>query len=273
MKHIVIFLLLTPSIVFAQSEFDQKMAKKYGNNSLKNTNTEVIQKKQERFDNNNKEEKTDNVYHPSPFIFSENYNWVRWGAPVYGYSNFYPTFYYDRFGLRHPSRIYEYNTGKRDTIKGKKLHWRLGLSYNTKNQFGGWISIGNRNFFMSEYCTYISNDESYFYSDITMNEIITWNDQQLDDILLGGVIYLGGGIKLNKFGVYVMPGYGWDKRNFQFFDELYILSNNGKYSINNYNKKYVTGKFGVIFDYKYVSSKLDYNPFTNVLSFGVGIVL
>lgn len=272
MKNIFILLLFVfPIFAFSQSEIDQKRAKRFGSNNTQITNTESNQKKQEKDNTIYRNNRVNQIYHPSPYFYHDN--WLRWGAPAYGFSNFYPIYYYDRFGLRQPGRIYEYNTGKKDTIKGEKLHWRFGLSYNTKNQMGGWLSVGNNKLFMMEYCNYISNDESYFYSDITMSEVKSWDDEQLKDIQLGGVIYLGGGIKFNNLGIYLMPGYGWDKRNYQFFDELYILSNNGKYSFTNYDKKYLTGKFGLLFDYKYVSSKLDYDPFRNTLNFGFGVVL
>ena len=79
-------------------------------------------------------------------------------------------------------------------------------------------------------------------------------------------------MKTGLVGFYLMPGYGWEINNFQYFDELFILSNNGKYSFPNYKENYFTGKVGLLFDIKNVSVKFDYNPFREHMGFGLGIV-
>ncbi len=276
MKKLFFLILLIPSLIFGQSERDQKLAIKYGNKSSQTTSSESSSKsKIKEVDFHKKTQKfgTHGTFDRPVYYDYDRYNWVRWGAPVYGYSTFQPIYYYDRFGFRQPGRIYSYTDGRRDTIRGEKKHWRLGLSFNSEKQMGGWFSYGNKTFFMFEYCSYVESDKSSFIPDLTMSEVIPWNDKRLDDLKNGGTIYAGGGFKLNKFGIYIMPGYGWGNTNFQFFDEYYILSNNGKYSFPNYSESYLTGKFGVIYDYKYFTSKLDYNPFRNDINIGVGIVL
>jgi hypothetical protein len=275
MRKLIFVLLFIPYLIFSQSEREQKLSFRSGNNKTQTTKTESYDKTSVRTSEINRRQTRRTT---TPIFYGQSYydynmNWGRWGAPLYGYSGFYPFYYYDMFGFRQPGRVYTYNDGKIDTIKGKRQHWRLGLSFNTENQIGGWITYGNKVFGIVEYTSYLTNDKSTFLPDLTMDYVILWNDDRLNDIFKGGSLYFGAGYKINKFGFYIMPGYGWDTNNFQFFDELYILSNNGKYSFPNYKENYFTGKFGIIYDYKYFTSKLDYNPFRNNINIGIGIVL
>lgn len=277
MKNLLVILLLLPLSVLSQTEIDQKLSFRNGTKTSQSTNTEPYQKtnirqadlsrKKQTFENNS-------VFGQERIYYDyDRLNWIRWGAPISGYSNFYPFYYYDRFGLRQPGRVYKHYDNRLDTVKRERQHWRLGLSYNTDNQLGAWVAYGNKRFLMVEYSSYLTNDKSSFLPNLTTDYVMSWNDKRLDDITYGGVVYVGGGVKFNKFGMYIMPGYGWDINNFQYFDEFYILSNNGKYSFPNYTEKYFTGKFGAIYDHKYLSAKIDYNPFRNNLNFGIGIVL
>ena len=272
MRHLILLFLLLPSFLISQTEREQKLYIKHGTYSSPQNNeqsSKIVQRdnsyayKQQTFNNNS-------FINRNPSYDHSRSRWAGWGAP-YNYNNFIPFYYYDRFGLRHPGRIYN-SGGKQDTVKGQKTHWRVGLSYNTDNQLGGWVTVGNKNFFMFEYCSYLDNDQSSFLPNITMDEAISWNDRRLDDIVIGGGVYAGGGIKFNSLGVYIMPGVGWDRSNFQFFDELFILSNNGKYSFPNYSDTYFTGKVGIIYDYKMLSTRMDYNPFRQYITFGLGLV-
>lgn len=275
MKKLIFVLTFIPFLVFSQNEKNEKMAFRNGTKPSQSNSTESSQKTNIREDNLSRKKQT----FGNPTIFEPVYydydrlNWIRWGAPISGYSHFYPMYYYDRFGFRQPARVYVYGDNKRDTVRRERQHWRLGLSYNTDNQLGGWVTYGNKRFFMVEYMSYLTSDQSSFVPNLTMDYVMSWNDKRLEDITYGGVVYMGGGFKINKFGVYIMPGYGWDRNNFQFFDEFYILSNNGKYSFPNYNENYFTGKIGGIYDNKYLSAKIDYNPFRNNVNFGIGIVL
>lgn len=275
MKNLLVILLLLPLSVFPQTERDQKLSFRNRTKTTQTTNTEQSEKttiRRTEIDRRNTPTNTPIFYGPSYYDY-HRFDWIRWGAPIHGYSGFYPFYYYDRFGFRQPARIYTYENGKKDTIRGERQHIRLGLSFNTDNQIGGWFTYGNKRFFILEYSSYLSNDRSTYLSDLTMDIVIPWNDQRLEDITKGGVIYAGGGYKLNRFGFYIMPGYGWERNNFQFFDEFYVLSNNGKYSFPNYKENYFTGKVGVIYDYKFLTTKVDYNPFRNIINLGVGFVL
>lgn len=276
MKRFLILLFLIPIIGFSQTEREDKLRIKRGGPTATAQTSETQQKilKREEYYSQQKQsfETNNNVFNGNTYFNNYDWRWRMWGAPMSGFVNYTPSFYYDRFGLRQPSRIYRMANGEEKTVKGEKTHWRLGLSYNTDNQLGGWVTTGNKTFFIAEYCSFVPNDQSSFVPGLTMDYVITWNDRQLDNIVNGGVIYGGAGVKTGVIGIYLMPGYGWESNNFQFFDELFILSNNGKYSFPNFQENYFTGKFGVLADIKTLSIKLDYNPFRNNLNFGAGIV-
>lgn len=277
MKNILIVLLFLPSFCLSQSERDEKLRFKSGQSQHVTQSTESQQKITHKTHNNLSSQREifqtgPNILMPNRYYDDLEWRWRNWGAPISGVVGYTPSFYYDRFGFRQPSRIYRMSDGEQKVVKGDKTHWRLGLSINTKKQLGGWLSVGNQRFFIGEYTSYVSNDQSSFLPSLTMADVIPWNDQRLDEIKLGGELYLGAGIKLSSFGLYIMPGYGWERNNFQFFDELFILSNNGKYSFPNYDDRYFTGKLGIIYDYKMITTKMDYNPFRNNINFGAGII-
>lgn len=271
MKYILYLLIFVPSVVFCQSEREQKLA--FRQNVIQNSSTNNETSTKSQYNKSIvKNEPINNFQYVSSYDF-DRWDWINWGAPSYGFTGFVPSFYYDRFGLRQPSRIYSMGNGDKKVVQGQKKHFRLGLSYNTKNQLGGYFTYGNKSFFILEYSSTISSDKSSFIPNLTMDNVILWEDKKLDDIIYGGTVYVGGGVKFNSFGAYVMPGYGWEISNFQFFDEFYILSNNGRYSFPNYNTKFLTAKAGLIYDYKFLTTKLDINPFRNYINLGIGLVI
>jgi hypothetical protein len=278
MKKLTTILLLIPIFVFSQTEREQKTAIR-NNSSVPQTqsfsnpklSSESFQKTsiRETPTRNYNFGTTRNYNYGDPFSFNR---WYRWGAPTFGY-NFYDNWsYFDNWGFRQPARIYVYNDGRRDTIRGKKTHIRTGVSYTTSNQIGGWLTIGNKNYFIAEYVTKNPQDISTFYSDVTMDMVIGWNDRRTSDIIKNNIFYFGVGRKTDIFNYHVMLGIGNEKVNYQFYDDLLILSNNGFYSFKNYSKQFTTLKVGLIRDFKFVSVKGDYDIFRRNVSFGLGIL-
>lgn len=268
------FILLFPFTLFCQTEKEQKLKIRSNSENISYTSNVESKNKMIQRDNSKKQSFENNDWFSNPSYYNfDRHRWTLWGAPSFGYVNYIPSYYYDRFGLRQPRRIYNMSNGDKVTVNGVKNHYRVGLTFNTDSQLGVWGSIGNKTYFITELSFYLDNDQSSFLPNLTMDEVIPWNDMKLDDIVNGGVFYAGAGFKTNKFGFYLMPGYGWESHNFQFFDELFILSNNGKYSFPNYNENYFTGKLGALVDYKMVTFKFDYNPFRQNVSFGLGVIL
>jgi len=69
-----------------------------------------------------------------------------------------------------------------------------------------------------------------------------------------------------------MVGFGREKSNFRYFDETYILSNNGEYSFPNYNRSFNTFKIGSLLNItNKVNSKIDYDLGDGSISWGIGL--
>jgi hypothetical protein len=276
MKNLVLFLMLCSNLLIAQNERSEKLGKKFNSTPTTTTNSS---ERSEKVTNRNNTYRTQTYETPRntyqrPIIYNGfDYNWVRWGAPYNDFLFYTPSFYYDRFGFRQPMRIYQMSDGNKKIVNGEKMNYRIGVGYGFKDNLSFWASVGKRNFFMVEYSTILESDKSSFMSNVTMDDVIRWQDERLEDIRYGGTIYMGAGRKFSKFGAYVMGGYGWETHNLQFFDELYVLSNNGRYSIRDYNEKYFTAKLGAIYDHKYISLKTDYDLFRNIFNVGFGITL
>ena len=198
--------------------------------------------------------------------------WNLWGAPLYGFNYWTPGFYYDSWGYRNPYRVYYYNGGKADTIKGKPTRVSFGIQ-GSKNMAGAWMTIGNKGYFIVDYSQFIQNDESTFYPQLTMDKVIPWSDQKLENLQSGYNFYAGLGKKFGRTGLHAMIGFGREKEKYQFLDEMSILSNNGKYSILVSDQNYIGTKLGMIHDFKRASLKLDYDMTRKRLFAGIGINL
>lgn len=212
-----------------------------------------------------------NVYHPGWDDWGWGWNrWNRWGAPI-GYNFWTPGFYYDPWGYRNPTRIYHYNDNRRDTVRGKATRVSFGVQGSTGGQAGAFLTLGNRGYFIAEYNQIFQRDESLFYPDLTMDKVLPWNDQKLEDIRKGNIVYLGFGKKISRTGLHASMGFGRAEKRYQFFDELFILSNNGKYSVREFNENFFTVKIGALHDFGRGTLKVDYDPIRKQAFFGAGV--
>lgn len=279
MKKFFLYFILSISIPFngiTQSERDQKT-------SIRNTpqtkssnfqnQSEIYEKSSIRQQNY----QSPNPRYPQPVIYNDPWmwnRWNRWGTPVYGY-NYFDTWYMnDYYGRRIPTRVYYYSDRKTDTIYGKPLNTRLGINFSTQKDIGGWITIGSKNFFFFEVNTKIVNDNSTYYNDSRVNFISAsqiWKDERKEDIKKGSSVYIGFGAKFKNTQPYLALGFSKEKNLYQFYDETFILSNNGLYSFNSNTRNITSFKMGLIQDWKRFSLKADYDPFRNNFGFGVGL--
>jgi hypothetical protein len=198
--------------------------------------------------------------------------WNMWGAPLFGFDYWTPGFYYDSWGYRNPYRVYHYSGGKADTIKGKPTRVSFGIQ-GSKNMAGAWLTIGNKGYFIVDYSQFIQNDESTFYPQLTMDKVIPWGDQKLENLQSGYNFYAGLGKKFGRTGLHAMVGFGREKEKYQFFDEMFVLSNNGKYSILASDQNRIGTKLGMIHDFKRATLKFDYDLTRKRLFAGIGINL
>lgn len=273
-----IFTLLVSISSFSQTERDSKLSIRNNtpsqstNSQSRTTSTEVFQKQEIR--NQNDKPKTTTfipVYHSygNPWGFNR---WNRWGAP-YSYLDYYDWNVSDRWGYTRPARIYKQTSGKFDTIVSKKNKIRMGLNFSTNNEIGGWFTIGKGIYFKGQFNKIISNDESEFYDNPNVNFFnasTVWGDKRLEDITKGWSVYFGLGREFKYFGVNLSLGVGNEQENFQFYDELNILSNNGKYSFKNFIDNYVSTSVGITHDYKFLSISADVDPIRKTFWLGAG---
>lgn len=284
MKKILSILLFFPILVFSQTERQQKEAVRSGtvipSSPSPSLRTETQQKIDVRTENNSRNYNNNTTpnynFGPKPYYNPYNYynsynRWSRWGAPLYGYSFYNDWYYFDRYGFRQPARIYYYDSGKTDTIRGQQTHSRFGIGYTLKNEFSGWVTIGNKNYFVAEYSKKIQKNESTYFPNLTMDKVLPWNDQKLNDLIEGWSFHLGMGHMFKDFGLEFMLGWNQDRYYYQYFDELYILSNNGKYSFKNYSDDYMSMKIGVIKDINKLSLRASFDPIRAKMNLGVGL--
>jgi hypothetical protein len=283
MKNILLVFLFFPILVFSQTEKSQKESYRQSqNNSLPTIIPNRTPEVQQKFDfrENNRpnntpiyQPKNPSYYYANPYYYNR---WSMWGAPSsYLY---YDDFYYrNRWGYKSPARIYYQNDGKRDTVVSKKNKIRMGVNMSTKNEVGGFITVGRETYFKASFNKTFYHNESTFYSNITMDVVQQWvrnnptQNYRLNDIKDGWNLYLGIGKEFGNFGANVSLGIGYEKDLYQYFDGTYILSNNGKYSFSNFVNNYTTLSFGLTHDFKFLSLSADYDPFRKDLYFGLGI--
>jgi hypothetical protein len=189
--------------------------------------------------------------------------WNRWGAPMYGYNYWTPGIYYNDWGYRKPARIYVYDNGKRDTVKGKPTNFSFGVqSVSFKNQIGGWATIGDRIYFITEYNSTINKDNStYFpYGKITQVDF-----PMVDDLVSVNSFYIGLGKKINKTGFHIMVGTINENVKYRGKDDI------GFITFPKYNNQYASIKVGVIRDFKNTTLKIDLDPTTKSATLGFGL--
>lgn len=281
MKHIFFLVLLFPSITFSQTEREQKAIIRSGTQTqstvppTRTNSNEIFQKQEIRRESSAPKNVIVSPQRPlygNTWGFNRWDRWNRWGAP-YSYLDFYEWNTYDRWGYRTPARIYQYSDGKRDTIVSRKNKTRLGINFSTDNQVGGWITVGRAIYFKGQFSKVISQDRSEFYTHPRVNfynATFNWNDQRLSNISKGWSVYLGLGREFKNLGINLSLGFGNETENYQFFDETYELSNNGKYSFKNFMDDYMTLSLGLTHDYKFLSINAEVDPIRKTFFLGTG---
>lgn len=282
MKKFIFFtiLILTVSISsFSQTERDLKLSIRSNTQSQsppsqsRIQSTELFDKQEIRREQNRPKPPSFVPAPPPTWGGIGGWNqWYRWGAP-YSFNSFYDWDVYDRWGYRRPARIFQLSDGKTDTVVSKKNKVRLGINFSTNNELGGWFTIGKGVYFKGQFNKIISTDQSEFYDNPNVNfynASTVWSDQRLEDIVKGWSVYLGVGREFKHFGVNLSLGFGNEQENFQFYDELNILSNNGKYSFKNFVDNYVSTSIGLTHDYKFISITADVDPIRKTFWLGAG---
>lgn len=286
MKYIIFLLGFIPTILFAQERQQKLNFRTPPSRSFSTPSPSYDQPRQPQVNRNYEQyqkqnfrrEREENRFHGggrNNYYFYDPYwdlgwnRWYGWGAPRWGWNYWEPYWYYDNWGYRQPARVYVYKDGRSDTIKGQKTKFNLGVQ-KIQDQIGGFFAVGNNIYFIAEYSHSYKRDESSYYTNITMEDVMRWQDTKLSDINKLGSFYAGLGKRLGRLGLHTEVGYNSETVRYQYFDELFLLSNNGLYSFPKYNSNYLSLKVGGLYDYKFSTFKLDYDITRNVISVGGG---
>lgn len=206
-----------------------------------------------------------NIIVRDPFFNDWGWGWNRWnmwGAPGFGWNFWQPSFYWNDWGYRQPARIYVYNNGRRDTIKGKKPVISFGIQKTTDKQIGGFFTIGNKGYLITEYNSSIERDNSTFFP---FGNITQVDFPLVNDLVQRNSFYIGAGKRIKRTGVHFMIGTVSEDVKWRGRDDL------GYITFPKYLDRFTTVKIGVLHDYKNFTLKTDYDLIINSATFGLGI--
>jgi hypothetical protein len=257
MKTILFFIFLVPTLVFGQVSSWRGGGTSQPQRSTFSTQPSVSQRNDvsnwrsqppsRGYDRPIRTKPGSNVIIRDPWLMN-GWGWNRWdmwGAPAFGWNFWQPSWYWNDWGYRQPARIYVYGDGKRDTIRGKKPIINFGVQKTTDNQVGGFFTIGNKGYFITEYNASVERDNSTFFP--------FGNITQVDFPLVKDL--------------HVMIGTVSEDVKWRGRDDL------GYITFPKYLDRFTTIKIGTLHDYKNFTLKLDYDPIIRNGTFGLGINL
>ena len=272
MKNLIILLCLVPSLTFSQ-------VSNWRNNppQPQRSTPSIQQSTSQRNDVSNwrNNQPTDYIRQTNrrnstiivrdPFMNNWGWGWNRWdmwGAPAFGWNFWQPSWYWNDWGYRQPQRIYVYDDGKRDTIRGKKPVISFGIQKTADKQIGGFFTIGNKGYFIMEYNSSVERDNSTFfpYGNITQIDFPLVND-----LVQRNSFYIGAGKRIKRTGIHFMVGTVSEDVKWRGRDDL------GYITFPKYLDRFTTFKIGGLHDYKNFTIKGDYDPIINAGTFGFGV--
>jgi hypothetical protein len=188
--------------------------------------------------------------------------WDMWGAPMFGWNFWQPMWYMNDWGYKQPARVYVYEDGKRDTIRGKKPIISFGIQKSTDEQIGGFFTIGNKAYFIAEYNSTFERDNSTFfpYGNITQVDFPLVND-----LVERKSFYVGVGKRIKRTGIHMMIGSVVEDVKWRGRDDI------GYITFPKYRDRFTTVKVGALHDFKNLTIKYDYDPIIRNSTFGLGI--
>lgn len=188
--------------------------------------------------------------------------WNRWGVPTFGWNSYIPSWYYNDWGYRQPSRIYYYNNGKVDTVKGKKPIVSFGIQHTTNKQMGMFFTIGNKGYFVFDFNTTYERDRSTYFPYGTINLV---DFPLISDLVKQNSFYFGAGKRIGRVGVHAMVGYASEKILWRGKDDV------GEITFPKSKDNFLTFKTGLMKDFKNLTIKIDYDPIINYGQVGLGL--
>jgi len=204
-----------------------------------------------------------NVIIPNPYWNNWGWNnWNMWGAPRFGWNYWSPSWYTNDWGYRQPARVYVYDNGKTETIRGKKPIISFGIQTTTDKQIGGFFTIGNKAYFIAEYNSTFKRDNSTFFQYGTITQV---DFPMVDDFVEQRSFYVGVGKRIKRTGIHMMIGSVTEDVKWRGKDNV------GYITFPKYVDRFTTVKVGALHDYKNFTIKLDYDPILNNGTFGLGV--
>ena len=188
--------------------------------------------------------------------------WDMWGAPGFGWNYWSPSWYTNDWGYRQPARVYVYDNGKTETIRGKKPIISFGIQTTTDKQIGGFFTIGNKAYFIAEYNSTFKRDNSTFFQYGTITQV---DFPMVDDFVEQRSFYVGVGKRIKRTGIHMMIGSVTEDVKWRGKDNV------GYITFPKYVDRFTTVKVGALHDYKNFTIKLDYDPILNNGTFGLGV--
>jgi hypothetical protein len=185
-----------------------------------------------------------------------------WGAPNFGWNYFSPSWYWNDWGYRQPARVYVYDNGKRDTIRGKKPVISFGIQKTTDEQLGGFFTVGNKGYFIMEYNSSVERDNSTFFP---FGNITQVDFPMVNDLVQRNSFYIGAGKRIKRTGVHFMIGTVSEDVKWRGKDAL------GYITFPKYLDRFTTIKVGALHDFKNLTIKFDYDPIISNGTFGLGV--
>lgn len=185
--------------------------------------------------------------------------------PYYGRYGWYNTdeiYSYDPYGYRYRQHVYIYEDGRQDTIKVTPTHFSLGIQLAKDKQLGGWLTVGNKGYFIVDFSSTIINDKSTYFPNGRLDQV---DFPITGDVTRFNTVYAGFGKKIGKVGFHLMIGNINEDIRYQGKDAL------GTITFPKSKSNYLSAKFGILRDFDKGTLKLDYDPFTKVVTWGLGI--
>jgi hypothetical protein len=273
MKKLLLFILLIPTIAFSQ------VSSWRGGTSAPRVSTPSIQPSTPQrndvsnwrnqppsrgYDRPIRTRHGSNIIVRDPWLMN-GWGWNRWdmwGAPGFGWNFWQPMWYQNDWGYRQPARVYVYEDGKRDTIRGKKPIISFGIQKSTDEQIGGFFTIGNKAYFIAEYNSTFERDNSTFfeYGNITQVDFPI-----VSDLVERRNFYVGIGKRIKRTGIHMMIGSVVEDVKWRGRDDI------GYITFPKYRDRFTTVKVGALHDFKNLTIKYDYDPIIRNSTFGLGI--
>lgn len=199
---------------------------------------------------------------------NQNFMWNRTYISPIWYPRIYPNYFIG------PTYYYP-NTINRTTKTYPNLNLSVGLNlpilYNeSKVGFGVYMTFGKEIVFITSF-DMISINPYIHYSNISYRDVLSWGDKYMGKEYENYSTNFGIGKRFGNFVPYVSLFIFSQTEYWVYFDDTYILSNSGYYTIYADRRNKIGPAFGTLYDINKLQLNVNFNPQRNIISLGVGM--